>query len=154
MESGNCNKIEAKTIIEALRKRHPKDQWAFFPELRIGTGAGKDAEQRLDVWAIAYWPSTQGIKRVAYEVKVSRSDFLAELKNPLKRRRALLLSNEFYFAAPKGLIGVSELPPEAGLVEVDPEFRQGFHTLVAAPWRDIPPPSWRFVASIARLAMK
>lgn len=146
-------KIDAKAIIAALQKRHQwngGNGWLFLTELRIGTGFGRDAEQRLDAWAMAMWPS-RGHERVAYEIKVSRSDFLAELKNPAKRKRALLLSNLFYFAAPKGLIRADELPPEAGLMEV--EDGTAWST-VPAPWRDTPPANWRFVAAIARLAMR
>ena len=36
-----------------------------------------------------------GVKRVCHEVKISRSDFLAELKHPLKRRIGMRYSNEF-----------------------------------------------------------
>jgi hypothetical protein len=37
------------------------------------------------------------MKRVCYEVKTSREDFLSELKRPLKRRIWMRYSNEFYF---------------------------------------------------------
>jgi hypothetical protein len=39
------------------------------------------------------------MKRVCYEVKTSRGDFLSELKRPLKRRIGMRYSNELYFAA-------------------------------------------------------
>lgn len=145
--------LTAKDIVKALRYLHPQrphGEWIFFEELRIGTGYGPDAEQRLDAWAMHTWPST-GLERVAYEVKISRSDFLAEIRNPRKRRYGLLFSNRFYFAAPEGLIAVSELPVEAGLVEIS---TGGYYASVTvpAPWRDTPPPSWRFMASVLRRA--
>lgn len=40
------------------------------------------------------------MKRVCYEVKISRADFLSELKQPIKRRIGLRYSNEFYFVTP------------------------------------------------------
>lgn len=138
--------VDTRAIMAALRDRH-QGEWAFFAELRIGTGYGKDAEQRLDAWAMNLWPSSS-FRRVTYEIKISRGDFLRELREPLKRRAGLLVSNEFYFAAPKGLITVDSLPPECGLVEVD-----GAHTarvVRSAPWRDTSPASWRFVASLVR----
>lgn len=142
--------VKSQDILDALRALHPAEQWAFFRELRIGTGYGKDSDQRLDAWAIHFFPS-EHCKRVAYEVKVSRSDFRREVRAPLKRRWALLLSNEFYFAAPAGLIKPDELPPEAGLVELDaPDGR--VRRVVAAPWRDTPPPTYRFLAGICRRA--
>ncbi|MDV2503056.1 MAG: hypothetical protein RX318_03805 [bacterium] len=39
------------------------------------------------------------------------------MKQPWKRQGALNISNEFYFAAPKGLINSDELPSEVGLIE-------------------------------------
>lgn len=92
-------KMNAVKIVKALHHSHPRPNWAYFPELRVGTGYGKDNEQRLDAWAMNLMPSKQ-LSRYAYEVKVSRSDFLAEIKKPWKRKHALMLSNHFYFAAP------------------------------------------------------
>jgi hypothetical protein len=148
--------VTAAQILEALRRRHPPERypykWAFFSELRCGTGyTGRaDVEQRLDAFAVNLWPSER-YERIAYEVKVSRSDFQAEVKHPLKRRRALLLSNLFYFATPKGLLKPKEIPPEAGLIEVDEAGE--CHITVPSPWRDTPPPTWAFLASVARQAM-
>jgi hypothetical protein len=137
----------ANSAISTYRRR---SDWVHFDEVRIGTGFGKDAEQRIDFWAMHTLPS-QRLRRVAFEVKVSRSDFLAELKQPRKRAVALLWSNEFYFAAPAGLIADAELPPEAGLVEYRrDEFGPRLHPKVDAPWRDTPPASWRFLASLLR----
>ncbi|MDP2779753.1 hypothetical protein [Devosia sp.] len=147
--------LTAKAIIAVLRKNHEPPQYAFFEELRCGTGAtpGADADQRLDAWCINCWPMHR-LARTAYEVKISRADYLLELKHPRKRRRALLLSNLFYFVAPKGLLREDELPVEAGLIEVLPDD-YGYlraHTRVQAPWRDTPMPNWQFVANLARLA--
>lgn len=126
------------------------DKWALFEELRVGTGWGDGAEQRIDLWVMGLWKSTQ-YARHAFEVKCSRKDFLHELAQPLKRRPALLYSNVFYFAAPAGLIKPEELPIEAGLFEVG-DWGNGMMAMktVDAPWRDPPPPSWRFFAAIAR----
>lgn len=143
-------------IVHCLYRRFsPEGDWIAFDELRVGTGYGKDAEQRLDFWAMRALPSARFL-RVACEIKISRSDFLAEIRKPEKRRRALLLSNEFYFVAPHGLIKVEELPPEAGLIEthLPGELPGSIHNLVAAPWRDTPGPSWQFLAALVRRAAK
>ena len=141
----------AASIVEALRRYHDGARygapWAFFAELRIGTGYGREAEQRIDAWAIALWPSAD-FNRVAYEVKISRSDFLVEIKKPQKRRRAMMFSNQFYFATPIGLLKESEIPPECGLVEVQPDGRVS--TRIPAPHRDTLPPTWMFMAAIIR----
>src|SRR5580704_17966685 len=91
-------------------------EWLFFRELRVGTGRRNGGAQRLDAFALNTLPHT-GMKRVCYEVKTSRGDFLAELKHPLKRRIGMRYSNEFYFVTPAGLLEISEVPAECGLIE-------------------------------------
>jgi hypothetical protein len=111
------------------------------------------------------------MKRVCYEVKASRSDFLAELKHPLKRRIGMRYSNEFYFVTPAQLVDITEIPAECGLVEAgvatadewkrlirrqagffsfDPDTRQYCMITVPAPWRDTPGPTWQLVAAMLR----
>ena len=146
--------MKAAEIVERLRVMYgPRPRVravapmskVFIPEFRIGTGYGKNNEQRLDAWAMEL---TDKMVRRAFEVKVSRSDLLSELANPRKRARALLVSNEFWFATPPGLVKPDELPLEAGLIEVGQEGE--WHVVEPAPWRDTPPPTWRFVASLIR----
>src|SRR5690242_7930471 len=74
-------------------------EWLFFRELRVGTGRRNASAQRLDAFALNTLPHLS-MKRVCYEVKISRSDFLGELKHPLKRRIGMRYSNEFYFLTP------------------------------------------------------
>ena len=49
------------------------------------------------------WESTK-FKRVGYEIKVSRSDWMNELRNPMKRQLAMFLTHEFWFACAPGVI--------------------------------------------------
>src|SRR6478752_7123538 len=105
------------------------------------------------------------MKRVCYEIKTSRADFLCEMKQPLKRRVGLRYSNEFYFVTPSGMLDVSEVPVECGLIEVcrskaqnatllgpetlrhfSPEHEACCQVVVPAPWRETPGPTWQFVA--------
>ena len=52
----------------------------------------------------------------ALEVKVDRADFERELKHPEKRARAMAIADQFYFAAPDGLIEPEEIPDDCGLM--------------------------------------
>ena len=112
------------------------------------------------------------MKRICYEIKMSRGDFRTELKNPLKRRIGMRFSNEFYFVTPAGMLDVHEVPPHCGLIEVgraesldewkevlkrqagffhyDPETRDFCVMIVPAPWRETPGPTWELVASMMR----
>jgi len=60
------------------------------------------------------------MKRVCYEVKTSRGDFLSELKQPLKRRLGMRYSNEFYFVTPAGLVKAEEIPAHGNRVQRGP----------------------------------
>jgi hypothetical protein len=139
-------------IHEALRLRHPdrpRGRWVYLSELRTGTGFGRNNEQSIDAYAICCWGGE--VSRIAYEIKVSRSDYLRELKSPRKRAPALRYSTEFYFAVPKGLVKPEEVPPDCGLIEVwwgDGQLQQ--RAKIAAPRLDGYPPTWKFLASVAR----
>lgn len=140
-------KFTSEFIIQKLANKHSPDEWAFFGELRIGTGFAKDNKQRLDAWAIHYHSSKRHVTR-AIEIKISRSDFFNEVKKPTKRRAGLRLANEFIFVVPKDLLKIEEVPPECGLWEVT-EDGSIIETIVA-PFRDVMPPTWSFMASFCR----
>ena len=156
--------ITADSILDLLAARHAPPEWAFLRELRVGTGYGErnrgrwvrgECEQRLDAWAINHYP-VKNRERVTYEVKVSASDYAAEVRNPLKRRAGMALSNLFYFVAPEGIINplrILRLPAGCGLLVVrDMPVGLVVKEVVPAPWRDTPPPPWHFVSAIARRA--
>ena len=156
-------------IVEAAFHSSPSE-WLFFRELRVGTGTRNGSLQRLDAFALNSLPHT-AMKRVCYEIKTSRADFLCELRNPLKRRIGLRYSNEFYFVTPARLVGPTEVPAECGLIEAGQatpsQWRELFprHTgffsydvdaqaycmiTIPAPWRETPGPTWQFAAAMVR----
>ena len=133
--------------------------------------AGRTGEaQRLDAFALNTLPHT-AVKRVCYDVQTSRSDFLTELKHPLKRRIGMRYSNEFYFVTPATLVTTAEVPAECGLIEAgfatvaewkqlisrhagffsyNPDARAYCMITIPAPWRDTPGPTWQLVAAMLR----
>jgi hypothetical protein len=143
-------------------------EWLFFRELRVGTGRRNAGAQRLDGFALNTLPHT-AMKRICYEAKTSRGDFLAELKHPLKRWSGMRYSNEFYFVTPAALVTAAEIPADCGLVEAgyatvaewkqlinrhagffnyDPEQRAYCMITIPVPWRDTPGPTWQLVAAM------
>lgn len=140
------NKIKA-----ALRLRHSDfRRWIYFDECPVGTGW--KGSNYIDGYVIGVWPSEQN-RRIAYEVKVSRQDFLNEMKKPLKRRPALFFSNEFYFVAPKGMLKPQEIPIECGLIEyteTSADENDRLVTVVPAPFRESVRPTWNFAAALMR----
>ena len=138
--------------MKALEKRYEGSSYVFFAELRVGTGYDTakglpGSEQRIDGFAMGLWPS-KGFERTSFEIKVSRSDWISELKRPYKRIIAHRLCNRFYFVAPTGLIAKEEIPLECGLMELS---KEGILRIkVQAPFHESDLPTWIFVASLAR----
>jgi hypothetical protein len=85
----------------------------------------------------------------------------------------LRYSNEFYFVTPAGLLDVSEIPVECGLIEIgvrksdqvnlatitqavtpftSVDAVHGLYSIVSmpAPWRETPGPTWQLVAAMLR----
>jgi hypothetical protein len=164
--------LSAGRILDIIESSlHPrKSEWLFLRELRIGTGHRGHSPQRLDAFALNCLPHL-AMKRACYEVKISRSDFLSEMKHPLKRRIGMRFSNEFFFVTPGGMLSLDEVPINCGLIEVGQvtsddskrlirrhtEFFQvdpqnGWYCMITvpAPWRDTPGPTWQFAAAMLR----
>lgn len=162
--------LSAAMLLDIIeRALHPSlVEWIFMRELRLGTRRRNGNIQRLDAFALNTLPHT-AMKRVCYEVKISRGDFLAELKQPLKRRIGMRYSNEFYFVTPGGLVQPTEIPSECGLIEAghasfkdwrsmfsrhagffnyDPKTSEYCMITVPAAWRDTPGPTWQLTAAM------
>jgi len=119
-----CNKNKERTtmgitftaqMIKALlSNRHPPGEWVLIYELSNGTGYNPN-QRYVDAFALNCWPS-KGFTRIAYEIKVSRSDFINELKRPEKRQWAMEVSHQFWFACAPGVAEKSEIPEGCGLL--------------------------------------
>lgn len=94
------------------------DEWAFLTEvpLRAGKGKWNGNERTIDVMMVRAWSSGIGHRRIAIEVKVSRSDYRNE--HALKREPAEFAAHQTYYATPAGLIDPGALHPGWGLLEV------------------------------------
>jgi hypothetical protein len=79
-------------------------------------------------------------------MKLTRSDFLKDVKQPLKQRGARLFSDQFFFVTPPGLLKPEEIPDWAGLLEpyADSFFSNWatWSVVVPAPIRSKDAPSW------------
>jgi len=135
---------KTRQILELLRCRHPAPEWATFAELNEGTGM--NGGRLIDFYAMNVWPSKRYVK-VAYEIKVSRSDFARELKEPKKREAAEVIADECYFAVPHGLVLPDEIPEKWGLIVMN---AGGLRIVKHATQRHITNFSVEFMASLAR----
>ncbi len=104
--------IDAARICTSIERRYTKQRGMVFEEINLPGQGHRGLPRRIDALVV----TTHGL--IAYEVKVTRSDFLAELRDLDKRKPAEAYAVETWFAAPAGLIDPSELPAGWGLLEV------------------------------------
>lgn len=105
--------------------------WLLRPASRSGPGCRvafsevqtHDTAEVAD--AIGFRTSDVQANSILIEVKVSRSDFLADKKKPHRNGERPGLGTFRYYLAPVGLLKVKDLPPRWGLIEVGarPRFR-------------------------------
>lgn len=105
--------ITSSHICAALRLRYPKESHALMFEVAPSTGGGT---RYADAVAFGLWAS-HGHAIDGIEVKVSRSDFLNEMKQPEKSQPIFQFCNRWWLACPKDMVKPDELPPTWGLLE-------------------------------------
>lgn len=99
-----------------LRERYQlADGWITMDEV-----TPPKCSRRFDLIAIMGWQS-RGHEVMGFEVKVSRSDWLSELKDPAKAEPLVRLCSRWWIAAPPDVVKADELPPSWGLLVIHPE---------------------------------
>lgn len=143
--------MTAIDVRAALAGVYRQPEWAFFTEVADGTGA--NARRRADAIAMNMWPS-RGLEIRAFEIKVARSDLLAELKNPAKAEAIARYADTFYLATPKGLVlDTDDIPAPWGLIEASNAGQ--IRIRKQAPEKSVRrEPSREFVAALLRSAVK
>jgi hypothetical protein len=114
----------------------------------VRSEAGFD-RRTLDFVAVDTWASAK-LAIHGVEVKVSRSDWLRELKDPWKSEPFMGWTTHFWLAAAsKGIVQPGELPEGWGLL-VPQEHSWGRRLIAAtsAPRRQVPPPPPATIASL------
>lgn len=114
----------AANLAEYLRR--PGDNRRLtWENLTFNCGDGADAYScRPDVFSIMPTLDPTKCRPWTCEVKVSRSDFLADIRAE-KWKRYRRFSCRIWFAAPKGMIRPEELPDGLGLWEYGEHVRHG-----------------------------
>lgn len=139
--------MQTADVKAALRARFCAPEWALFFEVADATGARHN--RWADAVAINLWPS-RGLAIHGMEVKVSRSDWLRELKDPSKSAPVQRYCDHWWIVTPAGVIKDGELPPTWGHYEVKPGGT--LRELVGAPKLESEPVTRQFVAALMRRA--
>lgn len=120
----------------------------------VRSAAGFDSKRTIDAVGIGLWPS-RGLLIDGYEIKVSRSDWLRELKNPAKAEEfGTKLDRLWLVVSDPEIVLEGELPPKWGLLV---KSGKGLRQKVAAErlhaGDDLPPGFGRsFLAPLVRAA--
>ena len=130
--------MESNIILNLLLSKH-SDQLCV-PECKTGSQWTSNNIRQIDLWVMnKSWTKNWTI---AYEIKVSRQDFLHDEK----WREYLPFCNYFYFVAPPGIIQPDELSAEAGLLIGSKNLKK-LYTKKKAPYREVEIPErlWRYI---------
>lgn len=121
-------------VVESLAQAKGTNLW----EVNLGSPYmkyfyGGSSVQRADVIVIR--PSYTNFCLDIYEVKVSRSDFLKDVRSG-KYKGYLPMCHRLYFAVIKGLVDKREIPDDVGLIQYNIE-KKSWSTIKPATQRDV-----------------
>lgn len=116
--------VDARFVLDALLERHDYPEWVCFPELTFRAEDETDCwNRRVDLWCYRLYGVRRGRRAgdsthrvVSYEIKVNKSDWNAEMREPMKRKPAQRRSSEFYFAVPARMVRTPDCPEDCGLM--------------------------------------
>lgn len=115
MAKSSDKKWTSEEVVALIRSKYSGMAYASFEQVADGTGAY--GHSWIDVAAFGLWPSN-GLHRMAFEVKVSRGDYLNEVQDPNKNAWAKECFHEFWYVAPGGVIkDATEVPEGCGWMQ-------------------------------------
>jgi hypothetical protein len=114
MADGTAKKITSGDVRAALKLRYPAQSHALLFEVAPTTGGGT---RYADAVAVGLWAS-HGHAIEGIEIKVSRADFLSEMKQPEKSQPVFQYCHRWWLACPKDMVRPEELPETWGLLEL------------------------------------
>lgn len=141
--------MTAKDLLKRVHATYQPPSFAVFENV---ADAGSVYHSRFaDAVAMGLWQS-RGFFLHGFEIKVSRSDWLRELKKPEKADAVCRFCDHWWVvASDESIVSREELPPTWGLL-VPKEKNGGLKAAVKAPKLDPQPPTRLFLASILRRA--
>lgn len=123
----------------------------------VKNGLGFNARRTCDFMALDLWPGGYGPDRTGatlhgFEVKVSRSDWLTELRDPEKAESFARYCHHWWLAAADRSIVKDDLPEDWGLMV--PGRNGGMRVVKQAPRREPEPLPLEIVGTLTRSVMK
>lgn len=97
----------------ALRARYPENEFSLQWEVASSSGSGP--RRYADAVAMGLWPS-HGCLLTGFEIKVSRADWLRELRDGKKCEEVQRYCHHWYLVAPADVAKEEELPHNWGML--------------------------------------
>lgn len=139
----DATKFTSQLARQLLAAKFAAPEWATMFEVAPRTGGGT---RYADAVAVNLWQS-RGHAVHGFEIKVSRGDWLRELKDPSKAEEIQRYCDYWTIVAPKGVVADGELPPTWGLLEMRVDRLM---QVKAGPKLDAQPITRAFFASLMR----
>lgn len=138
--------LKTNEVIERLAAKYPSPQYGFLTQVRNGTGYM--STRTADAIAMSLWPS-RGLHLSGFEVKVSRTDWIKELKNPQKADEIAMYCHFWYLVVgDETIVQTGELPVTWGLIVPN---GKGLKIVKEATMnQSVMPPDTLFLAGIMR----
>lgn len=108
--------IDAKEAQARLKARYSPPEWFYQPECTMYFG--QEGQRRADGIAFNLYPSRGNTVEI-FEIKVTRQDFLNELRNPSKAEPFFRQADKFWLVLGDVSIwheGEDEVPPDWGIL--------------------------------------
>lgn len=137
--------IHTPELLARVMKLWSPPEFYVLSEVRNGTGYSK-AEGYADVLAMSVWPS-RGLELIGAELKVSRSDWLRELKDPAKAEKFVKHCHRWYIITANGAAREDEIPKNWGWMIAG---EKGLKAVKAAPILEPQVPDFLLLAAIFR----
>ena len=123
----------------------------------VTVSSGVVRTTRPDVFSTAITMNMDKWDPQVHEIKVSRADFLSDIKNPEKREAYFLVGQRVSYATPFGLISKEEVPKECGWIEQSQDGAQWIVRKVAPKkkgWKMWEPRMWMTLVVRSHPALK
>lgn len=140
--------MTTEELLNKLSKKYPSPQYSFLSQVRNTTGLSQQV-RTADALALSLWPS-RGNHLIGFELKISRSDWLHEWKNPAKAEAIAQFCDMFYLViADLSIVDISEVPKTWGIMVYSPT-KKAVTTLREAPLLEALPISRSFLCGFMR----
>jgi len=107
---------ETSQVVNALRKKYDDGAFSYAFLEQVANGTGLKANRHADAIAVQLWES-RGLNITGFEIKVSRQDWIKEMKHPDKAEPIAQYCHYWYLVVGnEDILQLGELPDTWGLM--------------------------------------